>query len=160
MRDFNFEWKGAEALKTVLEVPFHRVSMQLYNGRPDIPVHVSFWRSNGSWLTVCSSMHDISDRLEVGILTFEMGTTEPTNEPAVVDMKPSPFVPVDIKKLIIRDEDVVAESGIRLSSKDGKVITIAAGGFPYSLAIAGVRDEIANIFTTEYEIGKYEVVPL
>ena len=160
MREFNFEWKGTKALKTVLKVPFYRVSMQLYNGRTDIPVRVSFWRSNASWLTVCSRMHDISDRLEVGALAFEMQTIEPTSELAVVDMMPSPFVPVDIKKLIIRDADVVAESGIRLSSKDGKVITIAAGGFPYSLAIAGVRDEIANIFKTEYEIEKYEVVPL
>jgi len=49
-------------------------------------------------------MHDVSDRREVGVLAFEE---------SVVDIQPSPFVPIDIEKLTIRDEDVVAESGIR-----------------------------------------------
>jgi len=130
MREFNFEWKGTKALKTVLKVPFYRVSMQLYNGRTDIPVRVSFWRSNASWLTVCSRMHDISDRLEVGALAFEMQTIEPTSELAVVDMMPSPFVPVDIKKLIIRDADVVAESGHKAFVKRWKGNYDSCGWIP------------------------------
>ena len=58
-------------------------------------------------------MHDVSDRREVGVLAFEMVASEPMNEESVVDIQPSPFVPIDIEKLTIRDEDVVAESGIR-----------------------------------------------
>lgn len=160
MREFGFAWTGAEALRSVLEIPFYRVSMRLHAGRADIPNLVTFWRSNGTLLQVYSSMHDVSDRLEVGVLAFEMVASEPMNEESVVDIQPSPFVPIDIEKLTIRDEDVVAESGIKLSSKDGRVITVAAGAFPCTLAIAGVRDEVQNIFNPEYEIDKYQVVPL
>ena len=160
MRQFLFEWNGAETLRSILEVPFHRISMRLHAGRPDMPNVVTFWRSDSSWLQVHSVMHDISDRLEVGVLTFEIGRAEPMNEEAVVDIRPSPFAPADIKKLIIRDEDVIAESGIKLSTKDGNVITVAAAAFPCTLAIAGVSDEIENIFTTEYDIDKYQEISL
>lgn len=160
MRKFAFTWDGPEPLKSALAIPFFRVSMQLHAASPALPNVITFWRVDGTWMEVYSAMRDIGERSEVGVLTFAMVPNTPEDQDIAVDMKPSPFVPVGVKKLVITDEDVTAESGIRLVSDKGKIITVTSNAFPCTLAIEGVKDDVQNIFDPEYEIDKYEVAPL
>lgn len=163
MRKITFKWDGPKSLQSVLEIPFYRVSMRLHGlhpGNPALPTVMTFWRVDGTWLEVYAPMHDIAERSEVGVLTFEMVSSRPKDEEVSIDMEPNPFVPVDIKKLTIKDEDVLAEAGIKLVSAEGKAITVVANAFPCTLAIEGVRDDVPRIFDTAYEIDKYEIIPL
>lgn len=160
MRKFDLKWDGPEPLGSVLAVPFYRVSMQLHAANPALPNVATFWRVDGTWVEVHSTMHDVGERSEVGVLTFAMLASRPENQEVAVDMEPNPFVPVEVKKLVIREGDVTAESGIRLISNRSKAITVASNAFPCTLAIEGVRDDVLNIFDPEYEIDRYEVVSL
>lgn len=160
MRRLTFKWDEPKPLESVLTIPFYRVSMQLHASNPALPNVVTFWRVDGTWVEVYSVMHDVVERSEVGVLTFAMVPSRPEDQEVAVDMEPNPFVPAEVKKLVIREEDVTAESGITLISDKGKIITVAASAFPCALAVEGVRDDIPGIFDPEYEIDRYEVVPL
>ncbi len=157
MRKVAFKWDGSQSLKSVLSVPFYKVSMR-QSAEHAVPPHsVTLWRVDGTWLEIYSTMYAISDRSEVGVLAFEM-VAEPSNESVVVDMQP-PFIPAEIKKFLIKDEDVLAESGIKLSTAQDKVISVLAADFPCTVAVGGVGNDIPHVFDTAYEIDKYEVVP-
>ena len=159
MRKFAFKWDGTQSLKSVLLVPFYKVSMQLHVADPALPTVMTFWRMDGTWLEVYSVMHDIAERSEVGVLTFAMVPNEPKDQEVTIDMGRNPFVPVVVKKLVVKDEDVRAESGVRFVSEEGKVVTVASNAFPCTLAVEGIRDDVQGIFNAAYEIDKYEVVP-
>ena len=150
MRKFAFKWAGSQSLKSMLLVPFYKVSMQLHVADPALPTVMTFWREDGSWLEVYSVMRDIAERSEVGILTFVMVSSEPKDQEVVVDMERHSFVPVVVEKLVIRDEDVRAQSGVRLISDQGKVITVASNAFPCTLAVEGVRDEVQALLSQRY----------
>jgi hypothetical protein len=154
MKTLPFEWAEAGSLKAALLAPISRATLKEFAHRPNV---LTLWRTDGSRLRVRSTMHEISERIEIGVLQFDLESETPTDLVEVtfkVPLKPS-----RIRKLVISESGVQAESGIVLECEDQNEITIVAGTYPYTLGINGLF-ESEYAFETEYAVDKYTSVEL
>jgi hypothetical protein len=154
MKILPFEWSEAGSLKAALLAPISRASLKEFAHRPNV---LTLWRIDGSGLRVRSSMHQINGRLEIGVLQFDFESEMPADL-VVVTFK-APLKPRRVRKLVISESGVEAESGIVLECEDQNELTIVAGTYPYTLGINGLF-ESAHAFETEYAIDKYRSVEL
>jgi hypothetical protein len=103
-------------------------------------------------------MHDLAERIEVGVLTFEQ-VSVPRPDETIADAAPTFHGEVVVSKLIIHESGTSAESGVILKARNGDEIVIVAGAFPYHLALLGVSS-LPNMFHPEYPIDRYMRIPM
>jgi len=103
-------------------------------------------------------MHDVAERLEVGVLNFEIA---PPIQPGdrIVDVGSAFQRDIVVSKLVINESGTSAESGLILKATNGDELVIVAGAYPYSLAVLGLPP-MPHIFEPEYEIDRYTRIPI
>jgi hypothetical protein len=141
----------------VLERPIKQVSLEFPIPSTG-PNSVTLWRSEEEGLRLCTEMHDVAERMEVGVLNFEQVSSHRPDE-RIVDVASAFQDEIAVSKLIVHESDTSAESGLILKASNGDEIVIVAGAYPYSLAVLGVPP-MPHIFEPEYEIGHYMRVPI
>jgi hypothetical protein len=98
-------------------------------------------------------MHDIKERLEVGVLDFSL-VAAPGTDDLFIGLQSVPLVPTRVWKLVLSVEDLAVESGLAFESTAGCRITVVAGANPYTLAIDGVPTG-EHGFEPEYALDRY-----
>jgi hypothetical protein len=169
MNHLAFSWHGTSLLSAELTAGAVRATLRTM---VDFPHLLTLWRADGSGLQVWSRMHDIAERVEIGVLEFAL-VKEKTEEP-----KPSSngarevsFIDIDlptsfrshnrVTKLVISEANTTAESGIVIRASDHKEIIILSSAMPYNLAIRGIFSmSMPRIFEPAYDFGCYERVEI
>lgn len=155
----SFAWQETESLAAKLQMPITRMSVWI-EPHHNRPVSATLWHPDGTGLRVQSVMHDIAERIEVGVLDFTLTRKAEIEERTVALPKGMEGGPLSVEKLSIREAGITAESGVALSSGNGDdELIIVAGVYPYTLAIRGIG-EIPHIFEPEYSLEKYARVDL
>jgi hypothetical protein len=103
-------------------------------------------------------MHDVAERMEVGVLSFERISAIRPGE-TIADVASAFQGEIVVYKLIIDESGATAESGVILKAANGDEIVIVAGAYPFSLAVLGVLS-MPHIFEPEYPIDLYRRVPI
>lgn len=114
---------------------------------------VTIWLTSGEGFRLTSSMHDLTDGIEVGILKLEL-LLHPQPDEASVDLPWSFRNGGSIAKLVIEQRGVRAESGLLLRSRDGEEIIIVPATSPHRLYVEGV-DTPARQVMPEYSLSRY-----
>jgi hypothetical protein len=156
MENLAYGWEGSHPLAVEVTKPITHVSV--YFDEHSRPMDITLWRADGSGLTIFSEMHDIADRVEIGILRFEQTKSLQGNRvvlPIALEFRQR----IDAFKLTVHESGVLAESGIVLRAQCNREITIVAAAMPCFIAIKGVVEQ-PNIFEPEYPIENYERVPI
>jgi hypothetical protein len=102
-------------------------------------------------------MHDVAERIEVGVLSFSDVLMPDDNEvfidtPAFLDR-------IEPSKLTIKESGFSAESGIVLRASNGEAIVLLAAAYPYGLAVQGLLRE-PYLFRPEYSLEHYISTPM
>lgn len=148
----SFGWTGPGVLRDELCRPLERISAWFYHPAWRGASNVTLWRADGSGLRICSRMHEIEPRLEVGVLNFELVHSSDSDE-QFVDLEGRFNREIKVSKLSITEAEVTLDSGIVLTCLDE--IFIVPGGFPLTLALKGIEfDSPAR--EPEYPWDKYE----
>ena len=156
MMDVTFDWRGQAPLASELVVPVCRASVRIaVHGRP---ISLTLWRGDGSGLRIQSRTHDLTERMEVGVLVFDVVDT-PFADERIVELPGTFDGPIEITKLLIAESGTCAESGVVLKGADGSRIVVLAGANPYTIAIEGVVDA-PHIFEPEYPVDRYIVTSM
>ena len=156
MNDFSFVWEEPTSLAAELSKPLRRVSVQFASH--GWPMYITLWRFDGTGLRLHSEMHDVAERIEVGVLNFSY-VFVPAVDETVVDIDVAFGCQLAVSKLIIHESGTNAESGVILEASNGDQIVIVPNAFPCHLAIRGVPS-IPNIFEPEYPVDRYTRVPI
>jgi hypothetical protein len=167
MNHLAFAWHDISPLATHLTAAVVRASVTTVADRPHL---LTLWRADGTGLRLYSRRHDISERVEIGVLEFELVSEEKA------DTRPSPeranrssFINIDLPtsfdgrdratKLVISESGTTAESGFILTASNGTEIVIVSGVYPYSLAVKGIGS-MPHGFEPEYDLECYERVEI
>ena len=114
---------------------------------------VTLWLTSGEGFRLTSCMHDLDERIEVGILKVEL-MVHPQEDEASVDLPWSFRNGGSISKLSFEQSGVKAESGVLLRSRDGDEIIIVAAASPHLLYVAGA-DAPPQQVVPEYSLSRY-----
>lgn len=129
-----------------------RVSIQAdANG---LPFAVTLWQSTASGTRIESAMHDLAERIEVGVLSATR-VSKPAENEVFVEMPIEFSGHLALTKLSIDFELHRLESGIVLTAEGGRELVVVAGAYPYSLAVRGLGDA-PNLFKPEYPLSTYQ----
>jgi len=129
-----------------------RVSIQAdANG---LPFAVTLWRQAEVGTRIESAMHDLAERVEVGVLSATR-VNAPLADEVFVEVPIEFAESLALTKLIIEVESSRLESGIMLTGRNGRELVIVAGAYPYSLAILGLSDALER-FEPEYPLDAYK----
>jgi len=151
-----YAWEGPGPLAVEVAKPIRQVSIEFEpHGKP---MYITLWRPDGSGLRVHSEAHEISERMEIGVLRFTHFNS-PAGSEEMLTIDPEFNQQVDAFKLVVHESGVKAESGILLRAKSGSEITIAAAAFPFMIAVNGVVQR-PNIFEPEYPMEDFECLPI
>src|SRR5580700_3820676 len=157
MNSLSFRWAPATPLAAELSEPIKQISV-VFVGSNVGPSSVTLWRYDGTGLRVYSQMHDVAERVEVGVLNFEPVCT-PAPDETMVDVALAFQGEVAVSKLVVFESGASAESGVVLRASNGKEMVIVAGVFPYSIAVLGMGS-MPHIFEPEYQLDRYKRVPI
>jgi hypothetical protein len=152
MNHLSFVWAGPTPLAVELSKPIKQISIGL-GVTISAPNFITLWRSDGTGLRMFSQMHDVAERIEVGVLNFEQ-VSAPQPDETIADVASAFQGEIAVSKLIIHESGTTAESGVILKAGNGEEIVIVAGVYPYSLAVLGVAS-MPHIFHPEYKIDRY-----
>ena len=121
MRKIGFTGRDLEAHIARLSEPISHVSVETapYRGA----FAVTFWYPEGKGTRITPIMHDIAERLEVGVLNF-VSVTKPVDDEAIVELPSSFRGPIKVSKLVINEEGTSADSGLLLEAGDGQELII------------------------------------
>ena len=129
-----------------------RVSIQSYaNG---LPFAITLWQNTASGTRVESAMHDLAERIEVGVLSATR-VSKPAENDVFVEVPSELASHLELTRLFVDVESHRLESGVILTSRNGGELVIVAGAYPYSLAIHGLG-EAPHRFEPEYPLGAYQ----
>ncbi|HEY3769317.1 MAG TPA: hypothetical protein VGN44_11650 [Candidatus Angelobacter sp.] len=103
-------------------------------------------------------MHDLAERLEVGVLCFDL-VFAPAHGEKIVDLDSTFLQPLRVSKLVLSELGKSVESGLLIQSNGGEEILIVASAFPCFLAIRGVLS-LPHIFEPEYPLNRYQIIPV
>jgi hypothetical protein len=152
-----FTWDEDGSLLDRLSQPFGRLSIE-----QDIvqrPVAVGLHHKSEMVTEICSKMHDIAPRVEIGALEFSTRIRQSRNALAV-ELRDGVGHLSTIEKLVIVEGDTEVESGIVFTYSSRSKITIVASAAPYVLAI-GLPWEVPRLrFNPEYPLERYHRVPM
>jgi len=156
MHTLSFSWNEKTSLLKELAKPISRASINCDNtGRP---FWLTLWRADGTGLRIKSSMHDLAERVEVGVLMFNFIDAIPDGE-KIIDLPEEFNQENSILKLSIIESGFKAESGIIIKGMNDLKIIVVAGVMPYSIAINGLYDG-PRMFEPEYQIKNYIVTQM
>jgi hypothetical protein len=162
-----FSWPEIHSLSAELKTGVVRATL---GSMVDFPHALTLWRADGTGLQISSRMHDIAERLEIGVLKFDLVAAE-KKEPrrSVMGARQLSFAKVDlpasfrsnnyVTKLVISEGGATADSGILITAGGGNEIVIVAGAMPYSLAIRGIFSR-PRIFEPAYDLERYKRVEI
>lgn len=97
-------------------------------------------------------MCDVAIKVEVGVLNFRQIATRSEDEKQYL-YKPSLKV-VRIEKLLIKESDMMLESGLAIRFSDGQFLRVVPSAFPCHLVVSGLLQSTLSV--TEYPEDKYE----
>ena len=157
MENFKYKWELPDPLAVEVIKPIRMVSIESF-GPLDMPHLLTLWRPDGSGLRVHAEMRQISERMEIGVLSFERFNS-PSGSEVMLPIASGFDQQVDAFKLVVHESGVTAESGILLRAQNGSEITIVAGAFPLTIAVDGVVQR-PHIFEPEYPMKEYERLPI
>jgi hypothetical protein len=156
MSEITFNWSGISP-SDILGKMLTKVSVaQVIHTNPS---EVIVWMSSGYGLRIRSRMHDIAERIEVGVLEFSI-----ERQPdwsiylQTVDLSQKFRGEVSVEKLVLESEGAQIECGLVFNGSKGGRITIIPSDHPYALAIEGT--ELRYRFGPEYSLEQYKKVPL
>ena len=151
-----FTWSESTGLAQRLFKPVKRMSIRTAaHGRP---ISVTLWHSDGTGLLIQSTMRDVAERREVGVLDFAIAGVAEDDEKNL-DIPASFISGVKASKLVINESGKTAESGIVLEASDGQEIVVVAGAYPYSLAVSSLSS-MPHGFEPEYPLETYTRVEI
>ncbi len=156
MNNLSFEWAEQGSLAVELGKPIKQVSLEIAVHQR--PMTVTFWRPDGSGLKLCSEMHDVEERKEVGVLHFSR-VLAPRPGETIAGVAAAFEGEIVVSKLVVHESGTSAESGVILKARTGDEIVIVSGAYPYSLAIRGLLS-LPHVFEPEYPLDQYDRVPL
>jgi hypothetical protein len=157
MKSLQFIWKEKSSLLRHLSRPFARFSVETDMGRR--PVAIRLHHNSGTVTRICSQMHDIGPRTEVGVLEFSTTLNRYEKELAV-DIPNRLGDITSIEKLVIAEKDVQAESGIVFKNARQEEMVFVASAAPYVLAISVPWDAPELKFDPEYPLEQYRRIAL
>jgi hypothetical protein len=156
-----FSWTAETSLAAELSRPIESVSIEAGFGSLGRPESITLWRSDGTGLEIRSEMHDVADRTEVGVLSFNLAPVSSkvenlTQLPASFSSTLRPF------KMVIEESGKRAESGLVLQDTADRELLIVASGAPCYLYIRGVLPmrPAPDSHQPEYPISEYKIVAL
>lgn len=118
-----------------------------------LPFAVTLWHDSTAGTRIESAMHDLAERIEVGVLSATR-VDAPAEKDVLIEM-PSEFSGhLKLTKLLIDVQSRRLESGLVLTSQSGRELVVVAGAYPYSLAIHGLGDA-NHRFEPEYPLNSY-----
>jgi len=158
MKKLKFIFKGARDGKALIERGFSSMSVVRSSSRRTQPRLLFIESNEGQRLMIGSEPIDYAEREELGVLVFDTDA-EGSRYERLLPLDKSFCGPNRLEKLIYRDKDVEAESGLVIISSTGKQITIMAGDMPYSLAIKGPFEGKEYDFVPELDFSAYTRVP-
>jgi hypothetical protein len=153
-----YVFTGSVPLAVELNKPIRKVSIDIVHPAWG-PRFFTLWHSEETGLKIFSQMHDIAERLEIGVLNFEKVTAHAEDE-ITVDGSAAFDCSIEAFKLILDEEGTRAECGLELRASNGDQIAIVPSAGPYSLAILGAFASTPHIFEPEYELDRYTRVPI
>ena len=158
MTYLSYIWSGPGSLALELAKPLTGISIETFYPAwgPDT---VKLWRSDGTGLKLFSQMQDVAERLEVGVLNFEL-VLERSAAETVLQIPLSFSTGTVASKLVIREADITAESGLAIMASDGNEIIVVASAGPCHLAVGGVLSSAPHLFEPEYPLDQYVRVPV
>jgi hypothetical protein len=118
------------------------------------PIAVTLWQSETVGTRIESVMHDVAERIEVGVLVATR-VSAPFADEVFVEVSNAFKEDMVLSKLFIEVDKKRLESGLVLRGRDGCEIVIVAGAFPYSLAVLGIG-EAPHRFEPEYPLNSYQ----
>jgi len=151
MNTLSFTWLEPTALAMQLSKPIKRMSIR--SAVPGKAISATLWHPDGTGLRIQSTMHDVAERREIGVLDFAIVAAAGNDEKSF-DIPASFSGGAKASKLVINESGTNAESGVVLKASDGQEIVVVAGAFPYSLAISGVSSMPLG-FEPEYSLESY-----
>jgi hypothetical protein len=154
MRYLPVEWSGPTPLQIELTKPLKQISVECDSR--GMPMRVTLWRTDGTGLQIWCQMHDIAERVEIGVLNFAYVQTVRKSE--VIAEAWAFKDEIAVYKLVIHELGTSAESGIALVAPTGEEIVILPNAFPYNLTVKGVPS-LGFAFTPENSLDNYERVP-
>ncbi|MCL2590963.1 MAG: hypothetical protein FWD67_08840 [Betaproteobacteria bacterium] len=159
MAYFSFIWKGGTSLACELVMPFRKVSLSFHMRPLWEPSSLTLWRDDGSGIRISARTHAVAERLEVGVLAFELVNEYAPGERVVV-LLDGFDVPITVTKLLKDEAGSILESGVILKAALYSEIIVVAGVSPCSIAVQGVLDGLPHIFDTEYPLDTYCIAPM
>jgi hypothetical protein len=153
-----FVCKELASLPAELKKPILMVSIGIFHASWG-PQTLTLWHSDGTGLKIFSQMHDIAERIEIGVLNFEKVTTH-AGDATNADVSVAFDCDIEAFKLILDEGGTRAECGLALRASNGDQITIVPSAGAYSLAILGVFASTPHIFEPEYQLNRYARVPI
>lgn len=157
MVNLTYRWEGQAPLAIEVTKPIRQASIESF-GPLGLPHLLILWRSDGSGLRIYSEMHQIAERMEIGVLCFEY-MKSPSGSEVMLPIAPEFDQQLDAFKLVVSESGVKAESGILLRAVNGSEIAIVAGGFPLTIAVKGMVEQ-PHIFEPEYPMEDFERFPI
>jgi hypothetical protein len=104
-------------------------------------------------------MYDVAERIEVGVLEFSK-SIDPFDREISFDLPDTFGAVVAIEKLVIEEQDVIAESGIAFRNARHEEIVIVPGAQPYGLAVRIPWTGPVLKFAVEYPLDRYNRVAM
>jgi hypothetical protein len=153
----SFGWAGPTPLVAELRRPITQVSLEFPIPNTG-PTFVTLWRSPEAGLRLYTHMHDVAERIEVGVLNFE-AVSKRRPDDRIAEIASAFQSDIVASKLVIDESGTSAESGLILRAINGEEMLIVAGAYPYSLAVFGLPP-MPHIFEPEYEIDRYTRSPI
>lgn len=159
MNAIPFEWRSTCSLRAELGKPITQISLEFAIPNSG-PRSLTLWRSDKTGLRLYTEMHDVAERREVGVLSFEH-VSAPSAVEIFTDAAPAFQREIKLSKLIVQDSGMSAESGVVLATSTGDELVIVAGAYPYSLAVKGLNlPSMSTVFNPEYPLDQYVRVPI
>jgi hypothetical protein len=141
---------AAEGLLPFLDQSITKVSFRMADhGKCGM---VTLWHNDQEGLSIHSRMHDVAEKLEVGILTFEKSRGGIAGE-VFFDCQGSLRVTA-AWKLTIQEAGLLLESGLRFAFSNGKELVLVPADFPCFLSVQGSLTQNINP-VSEYPLGDY-----
>jgi hypothetical protein len=100
-------------------------------------------------------MHDVAERVEVGVLSFELASQTTEGEYLIrFDQILTPYL---VSKLIILESGKVLESGLVLRFVDGQEFLVVPSDFPCCLTVKTKGIDLPKTLpNTEYSLDRYD----
>jgi len=142
-------------LPTVLGQSVRRISIERADHQKC--ARITLWHEAAEGVQIWSQMHDVAERLEIGVLSFASVSAGNVNE--IISEFPRPLAPKQVWKLLIEKNGTVLESGVRFLFADACELVILPADFPFFLSILGNCVPVTNP-RPEYDLDEYQQVKI